>query len=148
MEHEGLTPRVKNGKNAHTRTKPREAEVEQGLARASKQDRVDDLGRVQSQDIEDGGNGEDDVEIRDVEDFIAARIEPSFPRFSTATGAMSVAARVPEDVLETTGVAAVAMAAEGGRAAVGHGAHHLALGGGDGELLEKLTALCANDGTE
>jgi hypothetical protein len=40
------------------------------------------------------------------------------------------------------------MTAEGGRTAVGHGAHHLALGSVDGELLEKLTALGANDGTE
>ena len=42
----------------------------------------------------------------------------------------------------------IAMTAEGGRAAVGHGAHHLALGGVDGELLEKIAALGANDGAE
>jgi len=40
------------------------------------------------------------------------------------------------------------MTAEGGRAAVGHGTHHLALGGVDGQLLEQLTTLGANDGTE
>jgi hypothetical protein len=51
-------------------------------------------------------------------------------------------------MLEAARVTAVAMTAKGGRAAVGHGAHHLALGGVDGELLEKLTALGANDGTE
>ena len=69
-------------------------------------------------------------------------------RFSTAPGAMTVAAGVPEDVLVATGVATVAMTAEGGRAAVGHGTHHLALGGVDGHLLEQLTTLGANDGTE
>jgi hypothetical protein len=88
------------------------------------------------------------VEIRDVENFIASRIEPLLTGFSTAAGTVTVAARVPEDVLEPTGVTAVAMTAQGGRAAIGHGAHHLALGGVDRELLEQRAALCASDGTK
>jgi alkylated DNA repair dioxygenase AlkB len=92
MEHEGLTPCVKNGQDAHARTKPRGAEVEQGLARASKQDCVDDLGRVQSQDIENRRDREDDVKVRDVEDFITARVEPLLASFSTAAGTVTVTA--------------------------------------------------------
>lgn len=72
MEHEGLTPGVQNGEDAHARAKSRGAEVEQGLTRAAKQNRVDDLGRVPGQDIEDRGDGEDDMEVRNVEHFCAA----------------------------------------------------------------------------
>lgn len=61
VERESLTPGVQNGEDAHAGAKPREAEVEQGLPRASKQNRIDDLGRVTSEDIEDGRDGEDDV---------------------------------------------------------------------------------------
>jgi hypothetical protein len=148
MEDEGLPPGVKNGEDAHARTKPRGAEVEQGLARAAKQNGIDDLGRVASENIEDGRDGEDDVKVRDVENFVAPCIEPLLAGLASAAGTVTIAARVPEDVLAATEVTAVAMTAKGGRAAVGDGAHHLALGGAHGELLEKLTALCANDGAE
>ncbi len=148
MEHEGLTPGVQNGEDAHARAKSRGAEVEQGLTRAAKQNRVDDLGRVPGQDIEDRGDGEDDVKVRNVEDFVASRVEPALPRFPTATRTVSIAAGVPEDVLEAAGVAAVPMTAKGGRTAVGHGTHHLALGGGDGILLDQFAAFGTSNGTE
>ena len=148
MEHEGLTPGVQNGEDAHARAEPRCAEVEQSLACASKQDRVDDLGSMQSQDIEDRRDGEDDVKVRDVEHFIASRVEPSFPRLTTAPRTVTIAARVPEDVLEAAGVAAVPMTAKGGRTAVGHGTHHLALGGIDRKPPEEFPAFGASNGTE
>jgi hypothetical protein len=76
VERESLTPGVQNGEDAHAGPQPRGAEVEQGLARGAKQDRIDDLGRVPSEDVEDGRDGEDDVKVRDVENFVAPRIEP------------------------------------------------------------------------
>ena len=90
VEREGLSPGVEHGEEAHAGTKPRAAEIEQGLTRTSKQE--DDRGRVQGQHIESVGDGEDDVKVRDVEGFFAAGVEPSLAGLSTAPGAMTVAA--------------------------------------------------------
>lgn len=148
MEHKGLAPGMKNGQHAHASTESRSAEIEQGLPSSAQQNGIDDFGRVPSQDIEDLGNGEDDVEVRNVEDFIASRVEPLLTCLTAAPRTVTIATRVPENVLEATRVTAVAMTAEGGRTAVGHGAHHFALGGTDRKLLEKLPTLGASDGTE
>ena len=70
------------------------------------------------------------MEVRNVEELAAAVFEPRLPGACPAAGTMAIAAGVPEDVLEAAGVTAVAMTAEGGRAAVGNGAHGCALGSG------------------
>ncbi len=148
MEGERLPPGVQNGQGSHVRSESRGAKVEQGLTRAAKQNGVDDLGRQQSENVEDGRDGEDDVRVGNVEHFVTPRVEPSFPRLTAAARTVPVATRVPEDVLEAARVTAVAMTAEGGRATVGDGAHHLALGGAQREPGQNITALCTNDGAE
>jgi hypothetical protein len=49
------------------------------------------LGRVQGQDVEDRGDGEDDVKVRNVEDFAAPGLEPALPRFPAAARTVSIA---------------------------------------------------------
>jgi hypothetical protein len=56
------------------------------LARGSEQDGVDERGRVQSQDIEDRGDGEDHVKVGNVEDLIASRVEPLLAGLAAASG--------------------------------------------------------------
>ena len=121
--------------------KPVEAEIEQSLARGAEQDRVETSGACRTRALRMLRDGEDDVEVGNVEDFFAPRLEPLLPRLAATPGTVTVAARVPEDVLVAAGVTTVAMTAQGGRAAVGDGAHHLALGGAHGELARRSPPL-------
>jgi hypothetical protein len=98
---------------------------------------------VPSEDGEDGRDGEDDVKVRDIENFVAPCIEPLLSGLAAAARTVSIAARVPEDVLDAAEITAVAMTAEGKRAAIGHGAHHLALGDAHEELV-RSSPFCAN----
>lgn len=124
VKGERLPPRVQNGQYAEPRAQPRPGHIDDGLSCGTQENGVEDRRRVEGEDVECRRDGEDGVEIRDVEDLGAACFEPASARFGTAAWAMTVAAGVPEDVLEGAAVTVIAMAAESGRSAIGQGAQH------------------------
>ena len=102
-------------------------------------DREQRLGRRAEQQVVDhrlvlvgdrgdlGRQGEDHVEIADRQQIGLAGGEPILRRRALALGAMAVAAGVVGDPAVAAILAALDMAAEGGRAAVLDGRHHLEL---------------------
>jgi hypothetical protein len=70
VEHLGLTPYVKNREHAHAATKSGGAEIEQRLPSRAEQDGVNDLGRIQSQNTDDLGDSEGDVEEQGQQAFL------------------------------------------------------------------------------
>jgi hypothetical protein len=111
MKDESLSPCVKNGEEADRCTELGSGDVDKRLASRAQQNRVEQLRRMKDQRVEPVGNGEDDVEVRDVEHFLAPLFEPESSGFTAAARTMTIAAGVPEDVLVLATVTPIAMTA-------------------------------------
>jgi hypothetical protein len=148
VKDQRLAPGVEHREHAKDRAEPAGSDIRECLASGAEQDCVNDLGRVEGQSVEGVGDGEDDVEVRNVEHFIAPLLEPARACLGAAPGTVPVAARVPEDMLIVAAVTVIAVAAQSLGAAVRDGTQHLALGGRDRATGEKLPALRASDRAE
>ena len=148
VKDQGLAPGVEHSERADKSAELGRRYVQQGLAGGAQQDCVEDLWRVQSQGVQRLGNGEDDVEVRNVENFLASLLEPALTRLGAAPGTVPVATGVPEDVLVVAAITPVAVAAQGIGAAVGDRAQHFALGWRGGAAGQKIPALRARDRAE
>jgi hypothetical protein len=111
MKDKRLPPGVKNREDADRGFQLRSGDVDKRLAGAAQQNRVEQLRRMKDQGLEPVGDGEDDVEVWNVEHFLAALFEPQSSGFAATAWTMTIAAGVPEDVLVLATVAPVAMAA-------------------------------------
>jgi len=118
MELQLLAPRVEHGGDAECRAKLRLRDVDESAACCAEQDRVNDRRRVDGQHVELLGDGEDGVEVRRWEHLAATGLDPCRSCRTATERTVAVAARVPLRLFVTAGVAAMAMAAESGRAAV------------------------------
>jgi hypothetical protein len=92
MKGERLSPGVKDGEHADHRTEPGARDIEQSLTGAVQEDRVEKLWSMENQRMEAIRNGEDDVEVRDVEHLLASLLEPASSRFGSAAGTVTVSA--------------------------------------------------------
>ena len=100
---------------------------EQRLGRRAEQQVVDHRLVLVGDRGDLGRQGEDQVEVADRQQIGLAGGKPVPRRRALALGAMAVAARVVRDPAVAAILAALDMAAEGGRAAVLDGRHHLEL---------------------
>ena len=92
VKDQGLAPRVKYGEDADVCAKLRGRNIGQSLASSAKQDRIEDLGRVQVQRVQSLRDGKDDMEVGNVENLFAPLLEPALPGLGPTAGTMPVAA--------------------------------------------------------
>jgi hypothetical protein len=119
VKDQGLAPGVKHGEDADVCAKRRGRDIDQGLASGAKQNRIEDLRRVLDQRVQTLRDGEDDMEVGNVEDLFAPLLEPVLAGLGPTAGTMAVAARVPEGVLVIAPITLIEMSAHGLGAAVG-----------------------------
>jgi hypothetical protein len=148
VKDEGLPPGVKHRENADDGTNLGSCNVEQSLTGRAEQDRIHDRRCVLREHVQRVRNGEDDMEVGNVEHLPASLLEPPLTGFGAATWTVTVAAGVPEDVLIVAAVTVIAVTAQSAGAAVRDGTQHLALGGRDRAAGEKFPALRASDRAE
>lgn len=148
VKDERLSPGVKHRQNADEGTELGMYDVEESLSGRAEQDRVQDGRCVLRDHVQRVRNGEDDVEVGNVEYLVASLLEPPLTGFGAATWTVPVAAGVPEDVLIVAAVTVIAVTAQSVSAAVRDGTQHLALGGRDRATSEKLPSLRASDRAE
>ena len=82
---------------------------------------------MENQIVERIRKGEEDVEVRNVENFLAAFLEPVRTGFGAAPGTVTITTGVPEDVLVVAAVAVIKMTTQSVGTAVGDRTQHLAL---------------------
>ena len=115
---------MKDGQHPEARTQLRLCHIDDGLTCHAQENAVEGRRRVHAEDVERRRDGEDGVKVRNVEDLGATCFEPALARLGSAAGAVTIAAGVPEDMLEAAAVTVIAMTAESGRAAIRQSAHH------------------------
>jgi hypothetical protein len=143
-----LAPRVKHGSDTECRAELRLSDVEQRASGCAEQDGVNDRRRMDGQNVELLGDREDSVEVRRWEHLAATGIDP-FRSCRTATErTVAVAARVPLRLFVTAGVAAIAMTAESGRAAVRDRAERAELVRRETAESEQLSGFGSHDRAE
>lgn len=140
MQHEGLTPGVKNRQSADANVEPALRDLGQRGASRAEEQIVKHARRAAGKDIELLGHGEDDVKVRDGEQLGAARLYPFRTGRSLTARAAAAAAGMPEDVLIAAVVALLALSSEGRGAARGDGPERLALCSGGEVLAEERRA--------
>jgi len=87
-------------------------ELCEGLGDRTEKKIVQDLAVHGDQGIEFGGEGEDQMEIRDGQEILTARLDPSFFPQGLTFGAMSISAGVIGDLQMATVVALIFMASQ------------------------------------
>lgn len=112
-----------SGLGSKPRAQPSARHLDDGLPCRAQEDGVEERRCVQGEDMERRRNGEDGVEVGNVEDLGATVVEPCSASFGATGRAMTIAAGVPEDLLEAAAVTVIAMTAESGRAAIGQSWH-------------------------
>jgi hypothetical protein len=100
---------------------------------------------VQDQRIENVGNGEDDVEVRDRKESVHTCFEPVGPLTGLAFGTVAIAAGIVRDAGESARIAAIDVSAPAGGAAGGQTAQNLGLIYGQWMTLAVRRPLLAQD---
>ena len=93
-------------------------QLDQGLGGGPHQDRIEGLLVASHQVAEFVGDGQDEVEVWDGQQFLAAAVQPCFGVFSMTFGAGAVAAGVVGIMLLAATIADVEYSAHGGGSAV------------------------------
>ena len=129
VQGKGLSPGVKHGEEAELQPQTLwiPSDDQKTLARGTEQDVVEQPRAGQSEGVQNLGDGEDDVEVRQSKDLALARVEPSLASFRLAARTMAVPTRVPDQVAKATPGAAIEMSAHGRSAAVDDGAKSASL---------------------
>jgi hypothetical protein len=127
MKHERLPPRVQNAERAELDAELAAPNVEQSLAGTAEQGVVENARSPQGEDVQLLRNGENDVKVRNRKNFLAAILQPLRASVGLATGAVPVAARMPDDMLEPAAIALLPLTAEGLGTASGERAESFAL---------------------
>jgi hypothetical protein len=91
VKDQSLAPGVKHGEDADVCAELRGRNIGQRLAGGAKQNRIEDLGRVKDQGVQRLRDGEDDVEVGNVENLFAPLLEPALPGLGPTPGTMAVA---------------------------------------------------------
>jgi len=117
VERKDLPPCVKHAQAAGLDLKAAVSDVDERPSGGSKQQVVEDTRRVQSEDVERLGHGEDHMKVGHGKKLGTTSLEPSGASRRTATGTGAVAAGVPLNVLVTAAITLLPLPAESGRAA-------------------------------
>lgn len=117
VQGQRLSPGVEHAQASGLDLQAAACDVDERPAGGSEQQVVEDVRRMQSEDIEHVGDGEDHVEVRHREKLAAASFEPSVASCRSASRTGAVAAGVPLNVLVTAAVALLPLPAKGGRTA-------------------------------
>ena len=117
MADQGLAPGVQDGRDAQLHAETVLAELEQGLTRGGKQERIKRALVLLDERVEHVGQGENQMEVRHWQKRALLLFEPAVSRLALAERAMAVAAGVRHKMALAALLAAVAMAAQGERTA-------------------------------